>query len=165
MIKYDAEINGDISVIEFDERDGRCKAVVDGRRYDVEVARPRDGAYQIFVGDSVYQASVFDSQSGTVSVRLRGRDYVVLLADRKHRRPATDSTVEGRQSLVSPMHGKVVRLLAAEGEEVAAGEGVLVVEAMKMQNEIKAAQRGKLIEIRVSEGDTVEAGQILAVIE
>ena len=165
MIKYDAEINGERSIVELEEREGRCKAVVDGRRYDFEVARPQEGTYQIFIGDLAYQATVFDARSGQLGIRLRGRDYAVRLTDRKHRRPGQESRGEGIQSLVSPMPGKVVRVLCALGEEVTAGQGVIVVEAMKMQNEIKAAHGGKLAEIRVTAGDTVEAGQVLAVIE
>ena len=165
MIRYDAEINGEKSIIEFEEREGRCNAVVDGRHYGFEVARHEDCAYQIFIGDSVYQATVFDSRSGPLSVKLRGHEFEVRLTDRKHLRPGRESHREGLQSLVSPMPGKVVRVLCVVGEEVTSGQGVIVVEAMKMQNEIKAAHSGKLIDVHVAVGDTVESGQILAVIE
>ena len=63
------------------------------------------------------------------------------------------------------MPGKVIQVLCSVGDEVTAGQGVIVIEAMKMQNEVKAAHAGKLVEIRVAPGDTVEAGQILAIIE
>ena len=165
MIKYDAEINGESSSIEIEGRERQFKATVDGRLYEFDAARPEEGTYQIIIGDSVYRARVSDSLSGTLVIGLRGRDYRVRLTDRKHRRPGLDGRSEGRQSLVSPMPGKVVRILCAIGQDVTAGQGVIVVEAMKMQNEIKAASSGKVIEIRVEEGATVEAGQVLAVIE
>jgi biotin carboxyl carrier protein len=63
------------------------------------------------------------------------------------------------------MPGKVVRLLCAVGDEVAANQGVLVVEAMKMQNEVQSPKAGRVIEIRVREGQTVNAGEVLAVVE
>ena len=165
MIKYDAEINGERSSVEIDDRGGRSGAIVNGRRYECEVARPEEGLFQIFIGDAVYRVTVSDASAGTLAVRLRGRDYIVRLIDRKHRRPGVESRGEGRQSLLAPMPGKVVRILCAAGRDVSTGQGVIVVEAMKMQNEIKAANAGKVIEIRVVVGETVEAGQVLAVIE
>jgi biotin carboxyl carrier protein len=63
------------------------------------------------------------------------------------------------------MPGKVVRVLLGAGDDVAAGQGVVVVEAMKMQNEIKSPKAGRIIEVRVSEGATVNSNQVLAVVE
>ena len=63
------------------------------------------------------------------------------------------------------MPGKVIRVLAAPGDEVAAGQGIVVVEAMKMQNELKSTRKGKVLRIAVNEGATVGAGELLATIE
>jgi biotin carboxyl carrier protein len=63
------------------------------------------------------------------------------------------------------MPGKVVRVLVSAGDEVAANQGVLIVEAMKMQNEVLSPKAGKVADIRVTEGQTVNAGETLAVIE
>ena len=71
----------------------------------------------------------------------------------------------GRQKIVSPMPGKVVRVLVSEGEPVAAGQGVLVVEAMKMQNEIRSPKAGRVAAILVAEGAAVAGGQALAEVE
>ena len=68
------------------------------------------------------------------------------------------------QTLASPMPGKVVRVLVAVGDEVAAGQGLLVVEAMKMQNEMKSPRAGKVLSLAAVEGATVSAGQPLATI-
>ena len=75
------------------------------------------------------------------------------------------SCAEGRQNLVAPMPGKVIRVLVAQGDEVAVGQGVVVVEAMKMQNEIKSPKAGIVVEVRVTAGATVNANQVLAVVE
>jgi biotin carboxyl carrier protein len=85
--------------------------------------------------------------------------------DRKHRRQHSEHDNEGRQQLTAPMPGKIVRVLLSVDEAVASGQGVVVVEAMKMQNEIKSPKSGRVVEIRVNEGDTVDAGQVLAVVE
>jgi biotin carboxyl carrier protein len=73
--------------------------------------------------------------------------------------------VEGRQSIVAPMPGKVVRILAAAGESVEANQGLLVVEAMKMQNEIRSPKAGKVVEVKVASGEAVNSGQVLLVVE
>jgi len=71
----------------------------------------------------------------------------------------------GPQRITAPMPGKIVRISVAEKEEVKAGQGVLVMEAMKMQNEMKSPKDGKVQKVLVAEGATVNAGDVLAVIE
>ena len=71
---------------------------------------------------------------------------------------------EGSQSVIAPMPGKVVRLLVKAGEAVEAGKGILVVEAMKMQNEVRSPKSGKIERLLVSEGQAVSAGEVLAVV-
>ncbi|HWQ03049.1 MAG TPA: biotin/lipoyl-containing protein, partial [Candidatus Nitrosotenuis sp.] len=71
---------------------------------------------------------------------------------------------EGRQEILAPMPGKVVRVLVKSGDAVEAGHGLLVVEAMKMQNEIKSPKSGKVERVLVSEGQNVNAGETLAVV-
>ena len=72
---------------------------------------------------------------------------------------------EGLQTVVAPMPGKIVRVLIAPGDAVETGQGLIVVEAMKMQNEIKATRAGRVLSVAVKEGATVSAGEILATIE
>ena len=71
----------------------------------------------------------------------------------------------GGQHVTAPMSGKVVRLLVAAGDEVEARQGVVVVEAMKMENELTAPRAGRIAEVAVAEGASVEAGKVLIVIE
>ncbi|HVV46038.1 MAG TPA: biotin/lipoyl-containing protein, partial [Bryobacteraceae bacterium] len=71
----------------------------------------------------------------------------------------------GRASIAAAMPGKIVRILVSVGDEVAAGQGILVVEAMKMQNELKAPKDGRVTAIEVRENDSVNAGAVLATIE
>jgi biotin carboxyl carrier protein len=74
-------------------------------------------------------------------------------------------TGAGPQRITSPMPGKIVRLLVAAGDEVKARQGLVVVEAMKMENELRAARDGRVREIAVAEGQSVEAGAVLLVVE
>jgi biotin carboxyl carrier protein len=163
-MKYEAEIDGQPLIIEFDQRDGRVSATIDGRAYDVEVLRPEDGVYLILAGEHVYEARVSPDTSGKFNVRIRDRVFSARLIDRKHRRHGEEHSQEGPQQLIAPMPGKVVRVLLQEGDEVEAGQGVVIVEAMKMQNEIKSSKKGRVLEVRVSEGETVNANHVLAVV-
>ncbi|HXG95135.1 MAG TPA: biotin/lipoyl-containing protein [Blastocatellia bacterium] len=164
-MRYEAEIDGRQVSVELEERDGRIAAKVGGRSYDVEVERPGEGVYLIFVGDRVYEARAWGDTSGSLHVKVRDRVFNAKIIDRKHRRATVEHSLEGQQHLTAPMPGKVVRVLRNVGDEVAAGQGVVVVEAMKMQNEIKSPKSGRVIEVRVSEGATVNANQVLAVVE
>jgi biotin carboxyl carrier protein len=105
-----------------------------------------DGELRIWVGDHAYSAEVSDPRS------LRGRK-------------ARADVGKGPRHLVAPMPGKVVRFLVAENAAVEAGQGVVVVEAMKMQNEIKSPKKGVVRKLAVVEGAAVNAGDVLAIVE
>jgi biotin carboxyl carrier protein len=164
-MKYEAEIEGRLLTVELNDREEKLSATVEERQYQVEVLRPEQGVYLILDGDSVYEARVWSCEPGSFNVKLRDRVFDAKIIDRKHRRGAVEHALEGRQQLVAPMPGKVVRVLLEAGDEVAEGQGVVVVEAMKMQNEIKSPRAGRVVEIRVTEGATVNANQVLAVVE
>jgi biotin carboxyl carrier protein len=100
-------------------------------------------------------------------VHLREQSYPIRIIDPKRLR-STQSTGRhdhGSADIVAPMPGKVVRILVEEGEEVASGKGILIVEAMKMQNELKTPKAGIVVSIRAEAGATVNAGDVLAVVE
>ena len=113
----------------------------------------------------MFEASVSAVGPESLRVEIGNRAFTANIIDRKHRRASSEHGDEGRKQLVAPMPGKVVRVLVKPGDEVKAGQGVVVVEAMKMQNEIKSSKTGRVVEVRVSEGATVNANQVLAVIE
>jgi biotin carboxyl carrier protein len=90
---------------------------------------------------------------------------VEIFDPRELRARSSAGASQGRQNVAAPMPGKVVRLLVAAGDAVEAGQGLIVVEAMKMQNEMKSPKAGVVVEIKITEGATVSAGEILIVIE
>jgi biotin carboxyl carrier protein len=165
-MKYVTEIEDGLS-FEFDleERNGEIRVSFGDRVHSVRLERPEPGIYTMFDGDDVFEASVSAGPGGTSSVQIGGRSFVIRVIDKKHQSRAGDHNLEGEQSLTAPMPGRVVKILKRAGEDVAAGEGVVVVEAMKMQNEIKSPKPGRIAEVRVTEGDTVGANQVLAVVE
>jgi biotin carboxyl carrier protein len=164
-MKYEVEIYGRQVSIELEQRNGRVEARVGACDYDLEVASPEEGVYTFLAGDRVYEANVWALEPNLLRVKIGGRLFSTRIIDRKHRRSTIEHGVEGRQNLVAPMPGKVVRVLLAAGDEVTLGQGVVVVEAMKMQNEIKSPKSGHIVEVRVVEGATVNANQVLAVVE
>ena len=97
---------------------------------------------------------------------VNGRRLTVELEDPRDRRSSREGiSSHGNRQVRAPMPGKVVRVLAAIGDEVEEGRGLVVVEAMKMQNEMKSPKAGRVVEIRVAPGAAVTAGDVLVVIE
>ncbi|HEV2884910.1 MAG TPA: biotin/lipoyl-containing protein [Pyrinomonadaceae bacterium] len=143
-------------------------AGVDGRKFDFEVRELPDGVLLLIDGTKVYRCRVDPRQTNDeFNVTLQGKDYDVTIIDPKRLRSGQTAGAHGHGSaeIVSPMPGKVVRVLVAVGAEVEMGAGVIVVEAMKMQNELKAPKAGVVTSIKTAPGTTVNAGDVLAVIE
>ena len=123
------------------------------------------GIYSILVGGMSYEVKVVAGPAGFY-VDLSGERSVVEVQDpRSAIRRGAPGIHDGRQSVRAPMPGRVVRVLLSEGAEVEAGSGLVVVEAMKMQNEMKAPKNGRVLSVKASEGDTVAAGEVLVTIE
>jgi biotin carboxyl carrier protein len=116
--------------------------LVEGRSHDVALERT-DGGYRVHLRDGAVEVALEETRGGVRPLERRA---------------------SGPFRLVSPMPGRVVRVLAAPGTDVAAGQGLVVVEAMKMENELRAPRAGRVAELAVREGQTVEAGALLAVI-
>jgi biotin carboxyl carrier protein len=130
------------------------------RDYSLESSGP--GIYSILIEGRSYQATIL--APGTIQVN--NRIFSVELFDpRELRARSTAGASHGRQNIVAPMPGKVVRVLVTVGDPVEAAQGLIVVEAMKMQNEMKSPKSGIVAEIKTKPGATVAAGEILIVIE
>ena len=144
-------------------------ASVDGRAYELEVRELGDGEYLLISGTNMFRCRLNSKHNSpnSMEVALRSRSYDVAIIDPKRLRSAHTSGVHdhGTAKIVSPMPGKVVRILVEQGAQVAAGDGIVVVEAMKMQNELKSPKAGIVSSINAEVGVTVNAGDVLAVIE
>ncbi len=104
--------------------------------------------------------------NGEVLVGLEGRMIAVSVDGRRRRATADGGRhAAGEQAIVAPMPGRVVRVLLRAGDEVAARQSVVVVEAMKMENELRSPKAGRIKEIAVAPGALVEAGRVLVVVE
>ena len=168
-MKLQAELNHEKHEIEI-KRDGeKVFAEIDGRRYELEASEPEPNVYLLKTEGKIYEIFVSPRQnlSEPFKVRVKSGEFEINLSDPKRLRGAGTGAEhgEGLAEIKTAMPGKVVRILAEPGAEIKAGDGVIVVEAMKMQNEIKSPKDGIVKEIRFAEGATVNAGDILAVIE
>ena len=167
-MKLQAKIGEETSAVTVSEQSDRLFAEIDGREYELEIVQPEIGQISLrFENGRKVEARVSLDAEGRSVVWINGRSIEIELIDPKKLRGSSTSGAEtaGVADIKTAMPGKVVRLIAAVGDTVEKGDGVIVVEAMKMQNEIKAPKNGTITSIRVSEGDTVNAGQILLSIE
>jgi biotin carboxyl carrier protein len=160
-MKLSAKINGHLH--EFELRSEGDGWIVDGK--ESTVLEVESGIYSILLEGRSYDVRVARGMDGLVAM-IGGHRFAVEIEDpRQLSRKSGHLRLEGCQKVTASMPGKVVRVLVKEGEAVEQGQGLIVIEAMKMQNEMKAPRPGKLVSIPVGEGATVAAGQVLAVIE
>jgi biotin carboxyl carrier protein len=131
-----------------------------------QVVEIEPGLYSILDGTRSLEARVSRNHAGYV-VDLNGRVIPVEIEDdpRELRKGARHHGRAGRADISAPMPGKVVRVLVAVGDAVQEGQGLVVVEAMKMQNEMKAPKDGTVVAVAVNEGASVAAGQVLVTLE
>jgi len=141
------------------------ECIIDGKIVAADAAEIGPGLYSILLNGRSIEVHIGKFGEG-LRVTIGGKEYSATVRDpRKWQRNHTGgSTAEGRQNLLAPMPGRVVRVLAKVGDVVQAGQGIVVVEAMKMQNEVRSARDGKLDRLLVSVGQAVNAGDTIAVI-
>ena len=147
----------------------RTVVQIDNRSYEVEVRQPEPNTYVIVLDNKIYEGHVHipTNSRDLVEVSLRNRLYAITLSDPKRLRGSTDTVGHhhGVAEIVAPMPGKIVKVSVEVGMQVEEGQGIIVVEAMKMQNEMKSPRTGRVTSIAVSASDTVNAGDVLAIIE
>jgi biotin carboxyl carrier protein len=147
----------------------RVLAVIDDRKYELEIQEFEPTNFLLKSDGRVFDCRVNGRpESGKPVEVLVGTDsYLIALTDPKRLRGATSAgaQADGVFRIIAPMPGKVVRVLAAVGDQIETGAGIVVVEAMKMQNEMKALRAGTIVALNVQVGATVNGGDVLAIIE
>jgi biotin carboxyl carrier protein len=149
----------------------KWQVAVDSRTVEIDsgqlsaVTEVEPGVYSVLLDGESYEIRIVETPQ-ELSAEVSGRRFAVEVHDpRDTSRGARASIGSGRQKVAAPMPGKVVRVLVKVGDSVDAGQGLVVVEAMKMQNEMKASRPGRVIEVRAGAGETVGAGDTLVVLE
>jgi biotin carboxyl carrier protein len=177
-MRFVATVEGKQHTIEVDrDLDGgdNYRFIVDDKSYDVDCRRMPSQIVSMLMDGKSYDVDLeriakrTDTLDGRIHVRVRGRVLrFEILDERRIKMKEAQGfrfDVGGVASIDSPMPGKVLKILKKEGDTVAEGEGVVVVEAMKMENELKTPKAGKVKEVRVKEGANVDAGTVLVRVE
>ena len=165
-MRYDFEVEGRVRAIAIEPVGDTVSVSIDGAPVAVDVARVAPGRYSLRLAATgcQHEVTVSPNGHGGMLVTVGGAAVLVTRADAARGRSAERQTADGPQRLVAPMPGKVVKVLVAPGDEVALRQGLVVVEAMKMENELRAGRAGVVREVLVVEGASVEAGAPLVVI-
>ena len=169
---FEIELNGRGRTVSI-ERDGhaRYRVTVDGVAAVVDAQRTGESGVTLLFPDQSHQGVTIQfapgQAAGEMLASLAGRNIAVSVNGRRTGRAAADtgSGAHGEQKVVAPMPGRVVRVLVAPGDEVERRQPVVVVEAMKMENELRSPKAGRVKDVTVTPGTSVEAGRVLVVIE
>jgi biotin carboxyl carrier protein len=162
---YEVIIDGKNYRLELGRADGHWSCVLDGQSVQVDAVFVRPDVVSLRVGERAYEIKL-ERTGEELQVWVGSERFAAEVRDpRSLRGRGRAGNDHGPKKITAPMPGKVVRLMAREGDEVEAGAGVAVVEAMKMQNEIKSPKKGKVQKVLVQEGTAVNAGDVLAVVE
>jgi biotin carboxyl carrier protein len=169
-VTLDVEVAGRVYRIEVRRGAAGEQVTVDGRVVVVDLA-PTGRSWSMLIGHRSYAVSVEEQSGGTTLVRVNNLAVPVTVtgAGRFGSAASRERLLAGARNgphrLVAPMPGRIVRVLARTGDTVAAQQALIVIEAMKMENELRAATSGTVTDVRVTEGALVESGAVLAVVE
>jgi biotin carboxyl carrier protein len=173
-MQFQIEVGKAVRTVTVRRDGGMFRVSVDGRAHLVDVRRIEGTTLSMLLQPngqggtmrSVDASLVAGSTAGAYEVHLAGHSIPVQFRNGRGRRTDTAGTqAGGPQRLVAPMPGKIVRVLVKPGDAVKARQGLIVIEAMKMENELKAARDGHVREVSAVEGQLVDAGSALVIVE
>jgi biotin carboxyl carrier protein len=163
---YDVNIDGKNFKLDLELREKSWRCHLDGREVQLDAVLTRRDVLSVIISGKAYE--IKREQTATdLHLWVGPVRYAAEVRDPRSLRGRKGCGVDdaGPKKLVAPMPGKVVRVLVVQGEPVEAGQGILVMEAMKMQNEIKSPKKGVVQKIVASEGASVNPGDVLAIVE
>jgi biotin carboxyl carrier protein len=162
---YDITIEGKSHRLDLQRNGGAWTCRLDGREVEVDAVLARPDVLSLRIGNKAYEVKC-ERVAGEMHLWVGSARLAAEVRDPRslHGRVRVVDD-RGPKKLTAPMPGKIVRVLVSQGADVEAGAGVLVVEAMKMQNEIKSPKKGIIQKVLVSEGAAVNAGDVLAIVE
>ncbi|HEX3681378.1 MAG TPA: biotin/lipoyl-containing protein [Bryobacteraceae bacterium] len=162
---YDIAIDGKNYRLDLNREESGWSCRLDGREVEVDAVLARPDVLSLRIGNQAYEVKC-ERVGGDLHLWVGSVRFAAEVRDPRSLRGRVRAVDDhGPKKLTAPMPGKIVRVLVSQGDEVETGAGVLVVEAMKMQNEIKSPKKGTIQKILVSEGAAVNAGDVLAIVE
>jgi len=167
-MRYHAVLGGEEHLIDITSRGGgKYRIAIGSRELEVDAVHLQGHAVSLLAGTRSARCDIEPGKDGKLSVLVGENVFPLELLDERRlrlRQAVGKFSLEGPQRIDAPMPGKIVRVMVKLGDEVAEGQGLVVVEAMKMENELKSPKAGKLTELHAVEGATVESGARLAVV-
>ena len=165
-MKFEVVINGARRTVEIERYDNRWRISLDGDNIDADAVEIAPNIFCILLNGNSHEVRITPTAVGALTLQTGHQEFTAEVIDprawRGRRHGALEA--EGRQQVLAPMPGKIVRVLVQAGEKVEAGQGLLVVEAMKMQNEIRSPKSGTVERLLAKEGQPVNAGEVLCVV-
>jgi biotin carboxyl carrier protein len=164
-MKLRVKIEGRTREVEATREGGRLRWRLDGKPVEADAVKVAAETYSILLGGQAFEVRVHAAGDG-LRIQAGGQEFAAAIVDPRQwqGRHGHAVEVEGRLQILAPMPGKIVRVLVKQGERVQAGQGIVVVEAMKMQNEVRSRKTGIVERLLVTEGKTVNAGEVVAVV-
>jgi len=166
-VKYEVLLSGKTRVVEIAQTNGAWKISLDGCPLDADATEVAPNTFSVLLHGESHQIRIARRPDGTLTLHTGCAEYHAEVIDPRSWRGRRHGALEaeGRQQIAAPMPGKVVRVLVKPGDPVEAGQGLLVVEAMKMQNEIRSPKSGRVEKLLAKEGQAVNAGEVLLWVE
>jgi biotin carboxyl carrier protein len=165
-MKLEVHITGRTRTVELEREAGGWCATIDGQSLPADVVEIAPNTLSVLLAGQSHEVCVTPSADGKLKLQTGAQEFSAEVLDPRAWSGRRHSSVEaeGRQQIIAPMPGKVVRVLIKAGDAVEAGQGLLVVEAMKMQNEIRSPKSGTVERVLASEGQAVNAGEVLCIV-
>ncbi len=166
-MKFEVLINNARRIVELQRTSERWSIALDGHAVDADAIEIAPNIFSILLNGKSHEVRITPTPTGALTLQTDHQEFTAELLDprawRGRRHGALEA--EGRQQIIAPMPGKIVRVLVQAGDKVEAGQGLIVVEAMKMQNEIRSPKSGTVERLLAKEGQPVNVGEVLAWID
>ncbi len=162
---FDASVDGRTVRVEVRGKDGRYTVTLDGRALEVDSQETGRDFLSLLIAGRSYEVGLEKRPGGFGVVLPDDALFVELTEAARGAVDVVKKTASGPARILAPMPGKIVRVLVEAGQQVVAGQGLVVMEAMKMENELKAPRPGTVRQLAAREGQAVETGALLAVLE
>ena len=169
-MKFEVQLTGPsgkkLRIVELERDADGWKILLDGQQVRADAVEINPHTLSLLLDGQSYEVHIAESPDGVLKLQTDSKEFTAEVVDPRAWRGRWHGALEaeGRQQVLAPMPGKVVRILVQAGDKVAAGQGLLVVEAMKMQNEIRSPKGGTVERLHVKEGQLVNAGEVLCIV-
>ncbi|MBT89239.1 MAG: hypothetical protein CMN79_01940 [Spirochaetales bacterium] len=161
-MRYDLKIDNKIISFDLEQKDKDYQIILDEKSSNADLVKVDSNLYSLVVNGSTFNIAIF-KEGKTIQVYYKGDLFTFEVPSQREKGSFENSS--GIDKINAPMPGRIIKILKNIDDSVSEGDGIVVIEAMKMESELKTNMPGKITEIKVKEGDTVELGTHLITVE